>query len=197
MRLNEALKQQQIWILNFRFIYEWKFREEFQASAILTLPNPNYLASLWLLMLIYPSAHANRKTIERWEKIMNGGKYRSREFRDESFPVVTWIRPVGRRNHEWKSYVRLTFALALVCTFREHLHNRFLYFFAQTSSVLIWLLFYCLASEGEMNKKNFYESLMHTDERHQLGAFYRLIYSENNKRRNSIVSIALENFWLD
>lgn len=48
-----------------------------------------------------------------------------------------------------------------------------------------------------MNKKNFYESLMHTDERHQLGAFYRLIYSENNKRRNSIVSIALEKFWLD
>lgn len=180
--MNHRRRQQQKIILNFRSFHEWKFCEEFQASAASTLPKTLIisLASFRLLMLIHPSAHANRKTIEPWKKrkAWMKEKYRSLAFATEVFPVVTWIRPLKEEtmneNHG-KSYVSLTFAWATVCTFTaQHLHNRFSFvFFAQTFSKRLspfidstgfpWHSTTRPKTEGKHR-----ESLM---SRHQLGAF--------------------------
>lgn len=140
--MNHRRRQQQKIILNFRSFHEWKFCEEFQASAASTLPKTLIisLASFRLLMLIHPSAHANRKTIEPWKKrkAWMEEKYRSLAFATEVFPVVTWIRPLKEEtmneNHG-ESYVSLTFAWATVCTFTaQHLHNRFSFVFLRRHS---------------------------------------------------------------
>lgn len=157
--------------------------EEFQASAASTLPKTLIisLASFWLLMLIHPSAHANRKTIEPWKKrkAWMEEKYRSLAFATEVFPVVTWIRPLKEETMNethGKSYVSLIFAWATAClylhgaTFAQSIFIRF--FCAdilETLFTVYWFdaLPWPSATRPKTEGKH-RESLM---SRHQLGAF--------------------------